>query len=72
MTDPKWVIEIRKEIKRLDNKIRRLEAKQEADEMNGDMWDDYENWTGWRAALRWALKMRAGKATRKDAWGKRS
>ena len=32
MTDPKWVLEVRKEIKRLNNKIRRLEAKQEADE----------------------------------------
>ena len=35
MTDPQWVTEIKKEIKRLDSKIRRLEAKQVADEMTG-------------------------------------
>jgi hypothetical protein len=70
MSDPKWVIEVRKEIQRLNRKLARLAKKQDSDEMTGDDWDDESNWSGWRDALKWALKMRAGKATRKDAWGR--
>ncbi len=67
---PGWVEEVRREIKRLDNKLRRLDQLQERDEMTSENWDDYENWKGWRDALRWALRMRDGKTTRKAAWGR--
>ena len=71
MSDPKWVIEVRKEIRRLTRKINRLEKKCDADEANEiDALEDLSNWEGWRAALRWSLNMRAGKTTRKAAWGR--
>lgn len=69
---PGWVTEIKREIKRLDNKLRRLEQLQERDEMTPEHWDDWENWRGWRDALRWALRMRDGKTSRKAAWGRLS
>lgn len=72
MTQPKWVIEVGKEIKRLNGKINRMEKKiregcswNEAD-MNGDL----NNWTGWRDALKWTLLMRQGKSTRQAIWAK--
>jgi len=67
---PNWVIEVRKEIRRLQAKIKRLDAKAERDEMTGYDYEDKDNWEGWLAGLRWCLKMRDGKATRQDAWGK--
>jgi hypothetical protein len=43
---------------------------------NGDArsegYEDIDNWSGWRAALQCVLKLREGKATRADAWGKKS
>jgi hypothetical protein len=70
---PRWVLKIRKEIKRLDNKIHRLEKKRDVGKVDEiDALEDLSNWRGWQVALRWALKMRDGKTTRKAAWGRRS
>lgn len=67
---PGWVEEVRREIKRLDNKLRRLEQLQKSDDLTSEQCDDYMNWKGWRDALRWALQMRDGKSSRKSAWGR--
>lgn len=67
---PPWVIEVRKEIKRLHRKIDALQKEYDLGEVDGiDALEDLNNWSGWAAALSWALKMRDGKATRRDAWG---
>jgi hypothetical protein len=66
----KWVTEVRKEIQRLRKKLNRLEVKAERDEMTGYDYEDRDNWEGWTHALEWVLKLRDGKATRKDTWGK--
>jgi hypothetical protein len=70
MMKPDWVEEVRKEIKRLNRKIDALNReveRGEADEI--DALEDISNWSGWRDGLSWCLKMREGKATRKEAWG---
>lgn len=67
--DPMWVIEVRKEIKRLNNKIDRMRLIADRDEMTSEHYEDLDNWKGWRDALRWVLRMRDGQASRKDAWG---
>jgi hypothetical protein len=67
---PGWVEEVRKEIHRLNNKIARMQGLADRDEMTSEHYEDLDNWTGWRDALRWVLRMREGKATRQDAWGR--
>lgn len=65
-----WVGEVRREIKRLNNKIRRMEIKRDTGEVDEiDALEDLSNWKGWRDALKWALKMRDGTSSRKQAWG---
>ena len=67
--EPAWVLEVRKEIKRLQRKIDGIQKKIESDEQTSYDYEDLDNWTGWLHALKWCLKMRDGKATRRDAWG---
>lgn len=67
---PGWVGEVRREIKRLNNKIRRMEIRRDLGEVDEiDSLEDLSNWKGWRDALQWALKMRDGRSSRKQAWG---
>ena len=68
--DPMWVIEVRKEIKRLNNKIDRMRKIADRDEMTSEHYEDLDNWKGWRDVLRRVLRMQAGQTTRKDAWGR--
>jgi hypothetical protein len=68
--DPKWVSDVRKEITRLNRRIGKLNKKIDSDGQTSYDYEDLDNWTGWLHALKWCLKMRAGKATRKDAWEK--
>ena len=68
---PIWVIDLRKEIKRLNRKIAALEKKRDNDEVDEiDALEDISNWSGWRDALEWTLKMRVGKSSRRAVWGK--
>ena len=76
--DPRlfYLEEVRKERNRLNQRIRRLKARiergQEADSdiwVTSEMYEDLDNWTGWRDALNWVLKMSRGRTTRKAAWG---
>ena len=69
---PAWVIEVRKEIRRLQSRIAKLNKKIESDEQTSYDYEDLDNWTGWLHGLKWCLKMREGKTTRRDAWGRRS
>lgn len=68
--DPQWVIEVRKENKRLQRRIAGIQKKIDSDQQSSYDYEDLDNLSGWLHALRWALKMRAGKATRLDAWGR--
>lgn len=69
MQIPPWVQEARKEIRRLNNHISRLEKLSAAgmvDEI--DAQEDIMNWTGWRDGLKWCIKMWRGKTTREAVW----
>lgn len=68
--DPAWVTEVKKEIKRLTRRIAALNAKIARDEHRSEDYEDLDNWTDRLHGLKWCLKMREGKATRRDAWGR--
>lgn len=68
--EPYWIEEIKREIKRLDNAIRRLEKLRDQFKLPQVKFLDLFELTGRRDALKWALKMRDGKSSRKQAWGK--
>ena len=70
MEDPVWVLEVRKEIKRLQRRITGIKKKIDSDKQTSYDYEELDNWTGWLHGLKWCLKMRDGKATRRDAWGK--
>jgi hypothetical protein len=69
--EPTWVEEAKKEIKRLDRRVASMHKKLDREEVDvTDAWEDISNWEGWRDGIVWALAMRDGKTTRKEAWGK--
>jgi hypothetical protein len=68
--EPAWVIEVRKEIRRLTRRINSIQKKIDSDQQTSYDYEDRDNWTGWMHGLKWCLRMRDGKATRRDAWGR--
>ena len=66
---PFWVQEARKEIKRLNNHVARLEKLSAAGMVNEiDSLEDIQNWEGWRDGLKWCIRMWQGKTTRETVW----
>ena len=47
-----------------------FQKKIDSDKQTSYDYEDLDNWTGWIHALKWCLRMRDGKATRRDAWGR--
>lgn len=58
--DPAWVLEVRKEIKRLQRRIASIKKKIDSDEQSSYDYEDLDNWEGWLHGLKWCLKMREG------------